>query len=62
MLSLSALARRLDLPYPRAVELVRAGKLQPSAIGPKNTKLFVESRVDFLRERLASLDVGGLIR
>jgi len=62
MLSLAALARRLDLPYPRAVALVKAGTLKPKVTGPNNTKLFAVDAVEKFREHLAAEILGGCIQ
>ena len=44
LLSLSEVARKLNLPYPRAVKLHADGKLVPDFIGPK-VILFRPSRI-----------------
>ncbi len=59
MLSAAAVARRLDLPYPRVAALMKAGVIAPDGIGPKNTKLFDESRMDSMRKAVQAAGLGG---
>ena len=48
-LSLSGVARALDLSYPRATRLFDEGVFVPDFMGPHNTALFLERRLPELR-------------
>jgi hypothetical protein len=58
LLSLSQVARRLDVTQPRATEAVRTGAWVPDFTAGKNL-LFQETRLDELRERLAAAAPAG---
>jgi len=52
-LRLAALSRRLDLPYGKALFLLRSGALLPDAVDEKENVLFDESRVSEIRKLIA---------
>ncbi len=59
MLNLSAISRRLDIPYSRLYRLVQAGRLQPDATAG-NVYLFHASSVGRVERALAHLFPHGL--
>jgi hypothetical protein len=51
-LSLSGIARALDLSYPKAISLRDEGILDPDFIGPHNTSLYLKDRLPELRKMI----------
>lgn len=61
MLTLTAVARRLDMPYMRVNRLVRRGDLIPDAIAPGGISLFNEKSIARVEATLRELNIfpGG---
>jgi hypothetical protein len=62
MITLTAIARRLDLPYTRLNSLVRRGALVPDAVAAGGISLFDESSVANVEKILSRLELPARVQ